>query len=158
VAENNIEISLISRAQTLLIKDYANFDIVDYDYEVFGEDVLLNSPGEIIDRAREERYEIRIAEENRNIAEKDVQLASGAYWPTVNPVLNSRPRYADHARFRRGFIDPLDDHESTSHVLQVDIPVLNGWAVRNPVTRSQINVLRADYQLEQAELALESNV
>jgi len=158
VAENNIEISLISLAQTLLIKDYANFDIVDYDYEVFGEDVLLNSPGEIIDRAREERYEIRIAEENRNIAEKDVQLARGAYWPTVNAFFNYNTRYADNDPFNRGFIDQLYENDGTSYGLQLNIPVLNGWAVRNQVRRSQINVLRADYQLEQAELDLESNV
>lgn len=158
VAENNIEISLISLAQTLLIKDYANFDIVEYDYNVFGEEVLLNSPGEIISRAREERYEIKIAEENRNIAEKDVQLARGAYWPTVNAFFNYNTRYADNDPFNRGFIDQLYENDGTSYGLQLNIPVLNGWAVRNQVKRSQINVLRADYQLEQAELDLESNV
>ncbi|HSP39834.1 MAG TPA: TolC family protein [Gillisia sp.] len=158
VAQNNIEISLISLAQTLLIKDYENFDIVEYDYDVFGEEILLNSPAEIIDRAREERYEIRIAEENRNIAEKDVQLARGAYLPTLNAYFNYNTRYADNDPFNRSFINQVYENDGTSYGLQLSIPVLNGFAVRNQVRRNQINVMRAEYQLEQAELDLESNV
>ncbi|CAN5266647.1 TolC family protein [soil metagenome] len=158
VAENNIEISLISLAQTLLIKDYENFDIVEYDYDVFGEEILLNSPGEIISRAREERYEIKIAEQTREIAEKDVELARGAYLPTLNAFFNYNTRYADNDPFSRGFLNQLYDNDGTSYGLQLNIPVLNGFAVRNQVRRNQINVLRAEYQLEQAELDLESNV
>lgn len=158
LAENNIEISLISLAQTLLIKDYANFDIVEYDYDVYGEEILLRSPSEIINTAKEERYEIRIAEENVKIAEKDVQLARGAYLPTLNAFFNYNTRYADNDPFRRDFITQLYENDGTSYGLQLNIPVLNGFAVRNQVRRNQINVERASYQLEQAELDLESNV
>ncbi len=158
LAQNNIEISLISLAQTLLIKDYANFDIVEYDYDVYGEEILLNTPGEIIQRAREERYEIKIAEENRNIAEKDVELARGAYYPTLNAFFNYNTRYSDNDPFNRSFITQLYENDGTSFGLQLSIPVLNGFAVRNQVRRSQINVTRAEFQLEQAQLDLESNV
>ncbi len=158
LAENNIEISLINLAQTLLIKDYENFDIVEYDYEVYGQEILLNSPAEIISRAKEERYEIKVAEENKRIAEKDVQLARGAYYPTVNAFFNYNTRYADNDPFNRGFITQLYENDGTSYGLQLNIPVLNGFAVRNQVRRSQINVERAEFQLEQAELDLESNV
>ncbi len=158
IAENNIEISLISLAQTLLIKDYATFDIVDNDYDVYGEEILLKSPADIINRAREERYEIRIAEENKKIAEKDVQLARGAYYPTLNAFFNYNTRYSDNDPFRRDFTTQLYENDGTSYGLQLNIPVLNGFATRNQVKRNQINVLRAEYQLEQAELDLESNV
>lgn len=158
VAENNIEISLISLAQTLLIKDYENFDIVEYDYDVYGEEILLNSPAEIIERAKEERYEIRVAEENKRIAEKDVQLARGAYYPTLNAFFNYNTRYADNDPFSRDFTTQLYENDGTTYGLQLNIPVLNGFATRNQVRRSQINVERAEYQLEQAELDLESNV
>ncbi|MCM4158374.1 TolC family protein [Antarcticibacterium flavum] len=158
IAENNIEISLISLAQTLLIKDYENFDIVEYDYDVYGEEILLNSPAEIIRRAKEERYEIRVAEENKRIAEKDVQLARGAYYPTLNAFFNYNTRYADNDPFRRDFVTQLYENDGTTYGLQLNIPVLNGFATRNQVRRSQINVERAEYRLEQAELDLESNV
>ena len=158
VAQNNIKISLISLAQTLLIKDYRNFDIVEYDYEVFGAEMLLKTPEELIEKAREERYEIQLAEENLNIAEKDVQLARGAYYPSLGAFFNYNTRFADNDAFVRDFTTQLYENDGTSYGLQLSIPILNGMAVRNRVKRSRINVERSEYQLEQAELDLEANV
>ena len=158
VAENNIQISLISLAQTLLIKDYQNFDISDDDYNIFGNEILMQSPYEVIAKAKEERYEIKIAEENRDIAEKDVQLARGAYFPTLTAFYNYNTRYADNDAFNRDFRTQLYENDGTSYGLQLNISVLNGFSTRNQVSRSKINVKRAEYQLEQAELDLEANV
>jgi len=158
VAENNIQISLISLAQTLLIKDYQNFDISEDDYEIFGNEILMQSPYDLIEKAKEERYEIKIAEENKSIAEKDVQLARGAYYPTLTAFYNYNTRYADNDAFNRDFTTQLYENDGTSYGLQLNIPVLNGFATRNQVQRSKINVKRAEYQLEQAELDLEANV
>lgn len=93
-----------------------------------------------------------------SIAEKDVQLARGAYYPTLNAFFNYNTRYSDNDPFRRDFTTQLYENDGTSYGLQLNIPVLNGFATRNQVKRNQINVLRAEYQLEQAELDLESNV
>ena len=49
VAQNNIKISLISLAQTLSIKDYEDFDIVERDYDIFGTEIMENSVYDIID-------------------------------------------------------------------------------------------------------------
>jgi hypothetical protein len=59
---------------------------VEYDYDVYGRRYCLIACRDH-KRAKEERYEIRVAEENKRIAEKDVQLARGAYYPTVNAFL-----------------------------------------------------------------------
>jgi outer membrane protein len=158
VAENNIQISLISLAQTLLIKDYQNFDISEDDYDVFGNEILMQSPYDLIAKAKEERYEIKIAEENKGIAEKDVQLARGAYYPTLTAFYNYNTRYADNDAFNRDLKTQLYENDGTSYGLQLNIPVLNGFATRNQVQRSEINVKRAEYQLEQAELDLEADV
>lgn len=158
VAENNIKISLISLAQTLLIKDYENFDIAEDDYDVFGAEILTRTPSELIERAREERFEIKVAEENKKIAEKDVEIAKGAYWPTINAFFNYNTRYADNDPFNRDFTTQLYENDGTTYGLQMNIPVLNGFSVRNQVQRNQVNVQRAEYRLEQAELDLEANV
>lgn len=193
VAENNVRISLISLAQTLLIKDYEDFDIVGEGYDVLGAEILMRSPEEIIERAREERNEIKVAEANMDIAEKDVQLARGAYWPTLGAFFNYNTRESGAGRIIGVEQDPEDPTrqigvvESTGDVVvtpntiatlgnplpffnqlyrndgitygvQLNIPILNGFAVRSQVQRSKINVERAEYQLEQAELDLEANV
>jgi outer membrane protein len=158
VAKNNIRISLISLAQLLLIKDYENFDIVEKDYEVLGNEILANSPYQLIEKAKEERYEIRIAEEQKLLAEKDVQIARGAYYPTLSAFYNYNTRYADNDNFDRDFTRQLYENDGTSYGLQINIPILNGLATRNQVKRNLINVERAEYRLEQVELDLEADV
>lgn len=158
VAENNIKISLISLAQTLLIKDYENFEIAETDYDVFGADILLRDPSEIIAKAKEERYEIQVAEVNKELAETDVQISKGAYYPTLGAFFNYNTRYADNDPFSRNFSQQLYENDGTTYGLQLNIPILNGFSVRNQVQRNQINVRRAEYQLEQAELDLEADV
>ncbi len=193
VAENNIRISLISLAQTLLIKDYENFDIVEEGYDVIGNEILSRSPEEVIERAKEERNEIKVAEANKELAEKDVELAKGAYLPTLSGFFNYNTRESGAGRITGFELDPNEPSrqigvvESTGDIvvspntiatlgnplpffeqlylndgitygLQLSIPLLNGFATRNQVQRNKINVERAEYQLEQAELDLEANV
>lgn len=106
VAQNNIKISLISLAQTLRIKDYEDFDIVERDYDIFGTEVLDNSVYEVIDRAKEERSEIKIAEANKKLAEKDVDLAKGAYLPTVGAFFNYNTRESGAGRIQTIEVEP----------------------------------------------------
>lgn len=193
VAENNIRISLISLAQTLLIKDYENFDIVEDGYDVFGNEILQRSPEDLIQRAMEERNEIKVAQVNKDLAEKDVELAKGAYLPTLAGFFNYNTRESGAGRIigfeldpdepsrqigvvessgaivvspntlatlgnPRPFFEQLYLNDGVTYGLQISIPVLNGFATRNQVQRNRINVERANYQLEQAELDLEANV
>lgn len=106
VAQNNIRISLISLAQTLLIKDYENFDIVERDYNILGTEILDNSADDIVEQAREERSEIKIAEANRELAQKDVEIAKGAYYPSVGAFFNYNTRESGQGRIVGAEIDP----------------------------------------------------
>lgn len=108
VAQNNIRISLISLAQTLLIKDYENFDIVERGYDIFGTEILDNPVEDIVAQAREERSEIKIAEANKQIAEKDVEIAKGAYYPSVGAFFNYNTRESGQGRVVGAEIDPND--------------------------------------------------
>ncbi|HSP12543.1 MAG TPA: TolC family protein [Salegentibacter sp.] len=108
VAENNIKISLINLAQILRINDYENFDIVDRDYDIFGTDILENSVYDIIDRAREERSELKIAEANRDLAVKDVEIAKGAYMPSLGAFFNYNTRESGMGRITGVTVDPQD--------------------------------------------------
>ncbi|WP_373057890.1 TolC family protein [Zunongwangia sp. H14] len=98
IARNNVKISLISLAQMLLIKDYETFDIVERDYDILGTEILDNSVYEVIDMAKEERSEIKIAEANRDLAEKDVEIARGAYLPSFGGFFNYNTRESGAGR------------------------------------------------------------
>ena len=106
LAENQIQISLISLAQILGIQDYKNFDIVDRDYDVFGNEILENTVYDVIESAREERSEIKIAETNMELAEQDVELAKGAYLPTLGAFFNYNTRETGQGRITGAVLDP----------------------------------------------------
>jgi len=193
VAKNDVKISLISLAQTLLIDDYENFDIADESYDIPITDIINRDIDEIIEEAKQERYEVKVAEKNVEIAEKNLEIARGAYYPTLGGFFNYNTRESDRERFIRGEIDPEDPttqigfvedtgaavvtpnfltetigprdfvdqlwrNDGISYGVQLNIPVFNGFATRNNVKRSQINVERTKNQLQQAELDLEADV
>ena len=106
VAENNLRISKINLAQTLLIDDYQNFDIADEKYEVPITDILSNTPEEIIEKARQERYEVKVAEQELEIAEKDIEIAKSQLYPSINGFVNYNTRETDRGRTVGAGIDP----------------------------------------------------
>ncbi len=158
VAGNNIKISLISLAQLLLIEDYENFQIVDEGYELISTEIADLSPYEIIEKAKETRPEVQIAEKNVELAKKDVQLARGSYYPTLSAFFNYNTRYADNDFLNRDFTNQLWQNDGLSYGLQLNVPIFNGLSARTNVKRNKINLQRSEYQLEQAQLDLESNV
>ncbi len=124
VAQNNVRVSLIALAQTLLIRDYENFDVVDRDYMVFGNEMLEMPVSTIIEEAQESRYEVKVAEENRNLAEKDVELAKGAYWPTLGAFFNYNTRESGAGRLISGGLDPDDPFRRIGFVESTMEPVV----------------------------------
>lgn len=97
-AENSIQISLISLAQLLLIKDYENFDIEDEGYDIIDDGIAMKSVTEIVDKAKETRSEIKIAEQNVALAQKDLQIAKSANYPTLSAFFGYDTRYSDVSR------------------------------------------------------------
>ena len=105
VADNAVRISLISLAQLLLIKDYENFDIVDEDYQVVNNAIALKSVEELIQGAKQTRSEVKIAQQNVSISEKDLQIAKGASLPTLSAFFGYNSRYTNAGSFTQD-LDP----------------------------------------------------
>jgi len=193
VAKNDVKISLISLAQSLLIEDYENFQIADDSYDIPITDIVNRGIDEIIEEAKKERYEVKVAETNVDIAEKNVEISKGAYYPTLRGFFNYNTRESDRERVGFGgvdpenptrqigvvestgepvvtqnflsvaldplpFIDQLWRNDGITYGLQLNIPIFNGFATRNNVKRSKIDLERSKFQLKQAELDLEADV
>lgn len=105
-AENAVQIARVSLAQTLLIKEYEKFDTAEQEYLVPSA-AMLNKPiEELRSTARESRYEVQIAEQNKLIAEKDLQISRGAYYPTLSGSFGYSTSEVGNNRFVNGGIDP----------------------------------------------------
>lgn len=116
-ARNNVKIARISLAQTLLIKDYESFDIIDSDFMLPSKEILERDPDAIAERAKEERYEVKIAEQDVELSKKDVELMRGEYYPTLNAFINYNTRESGAERFTNG---DIDQDNPTSVIGQVE--------------------------------------
>ncbi len=162
-AEGQVLISKIALAQLLQITDYENFDTVDEEFSVPPSDILSNSPRTIFAKALEFRNDIKFSKANVDLAEQDLKIAKGGLYPTLNAFFNYNTRYSDQ------FFDPITGdlipfkdqiyiNDGISYGAQLNIPVFNGFSVRNGIKRSQISVQRAKLQFEQDKLDLENTV
>lgn len=158
-AENAIMIAKIQLAQILLIEDYQNFDTADIDYEVPPTNILNESAEIIVAKAKEERYDIKIAETNTKMAEYDVKIAKGALQPTLRGSYSFSSNYFTSGLFDTpDFETQISDNKNHNFGIQLNIPIFNGFAAKNNVSRSKVNLERSKIQLEQANLDLETTV
>ena len=164
--ENRVLISRINLAQLLQITDYINFDIADEEFDVPPSDILDNSAKVIFDKALTFRNDIKFSESNVGLAERDVQIAKGALFPTLTGFFNYGTRYSDatvipdanNVPFTPSFSDQLWIFDGISYGAQLNIPIFNGFSTKNGIKRSQIGLEKAKLQLEQDKLALETNI
>jgi len=105
--QNRVKIALISLAQLLQLDDIDSFDV---EYEEFETLPLLNladySVDKIYEKALATRNEIKVAEANIEIAEKDIKIAKGALQPTLSGFFNWNSRYSDRDQVIGTEIDP----------------------------------------------------
>ncbi|MCA0932593.1 TolC family protein [Lutimonas saemankumensis] len=107
VTENRVQLALIALAQLLQLEEYENFDIADEEIETLP---LINladySVDKIYAKALETRNEIKVAQANIEIAEKDIKLAKGAMHPTLSGFFNWNSRYSNRDIITGSEIDP----------------------------------------------------
>jgi outer membrane protein len=97
VAENTLLLAKLSLAQLLQIKDFETFDIANSDLEAPESTILLQQPKDILEIAKQTRAELKIAETNVQIAEKDLKIARGGFLPSLQGFynFNTRAAYSD---------------------------------------------------------------
>jgi outer membrane protein len=195
-AENAFLISKLSLAQLLQLDDFQNFDVADTDYEAKQSEVMFQTPEAIYQKAKEERVELKLAKANMDIAAKDVQIAKGAYQPTLqgfysfstragysdriigsqlnalNPTVDTgntvtvdgtqysifQPNYSPVFGKSAPVFDQFSNNKGHNFGFQLNVPIFNGFAVKNNVARSKIALERAKIAMSQSELDLERTV
>ena len=169
-AENALLISKLSLAQLLQLDNFHDFDVAETNYDAKESTTLLETPALIFAKAKKERVELKIAKTNLEVAERDLKIAKGAYQPSLQGFysLSTRAGYSDRVIGYNGTTPILapalpvftqfDNNKGHSFGLQMNIPVLNGFSVRNNVDRSKIALDRSKIAFSQQELDLERNV
>ena len=156
-AENNLRDAKLNLAQVLLLEDYENFDIANEDFSIPFSDILENSPKEIFEKAKTFRNDIKLAETNISIAEKDIQISKSFRLPSITSFYswNTRISYVENLP---SFQDQFDLNKGQTYGFGINIPIFQGRAISNNIQRTKINLERLKFQYEQEKLNLENTV
>ncbi len=191
-AQNDILISKITLAQILNLNDYENFDIAEPQIGDINAFILDENVETIFNQALDKRYEVKIAEQNTQIAEQDVKLAQAARTPVINAFFNYNTRESGQGRFTSSldpdnstrpigvvegtgqtvvapnfitslgnplpFFEQLSNNDGITYGLSIQVPIFNGFSVKNNIERSKINVQNNKLVEEQTKLDLKRNI
>ncbi len=165
-AQNQVVISQITLAQLLQITDYANFDIADEAFEIPPSEIMKNTAKAVFEKALTFRNDIKLAESNVALAEKDLDISKGARYPTLSAFFNYNTSYSSRKQFdpitqtsfRFDLVEQLWLFDGIVYGGQLNIPIFNGFSVKNNIKRAAINVEKAKVQLKQDKLALETDI
>ncbi|BDU24772.1 MULTISPECIES: TolC family protein [unclassified Flavobacterium] len=170
ISENNLLISKLSLAQLLQLKEFADFDVIDNTNLQDENNILGQTPVEIYNKAKDIRTEVKLAQTNLEIAEKNVAIAKGAYQPTLSGFygFNTRASYSDQVKFDANdqpytvgpdpIFQQFSDNKGHNFGLQLNVPIFNGWSVKNNVERNKVSLEKSKIDLEQKSLDLQRNV
>ncbi|MDO6852518.1 TolC family protein [Cellulophaga lytica] len=158
--ENNVVLRRLFLAQLLQITDYQNFDIAESTYNVPPSEIYNYTAKEVYDKALTIRGNIKLAETNIDIAEKDVKIAKGALYPTLSASVGYNTSYSSFVKriTNASFTDQLSENDGIGYGMSLSVPVFNGFSVRNNIRRSKLNLEQTKLQAEQEKLALEANI
>lgn len=170
-AENILFLSKLSLAQLLQLDDFQNFDTAEANYEAKQSATMLESSENIIAKAKQDRVELKIAKANLDIAQKDISIAKGAYQPSLTGFYSFSTRASNSGRITGvdgmgnpilsnplPLFDQFSNNKGHNFGVQLNIPILNGFTVKNNVDRSKIAYERTQIASKQAELDIERNV
>ncbi|MDR7209189.1 TolC family protein [Flavobacterium piscis] len=170
IAENSLLISKLSLAQLLQLKEFTDFDVIDDTNLQDENNIMAQNPVDIYNKAKEIRTELKIAQTNLEISEKNVLIARGAYLPTLTGFYSfgTSASYSDRITtdingnlIYRGpdpVLTQFSDNKGHNFGFQLSVPIFNGFSTKNNVERNRVSLERSKIDLEQKSLDLQRNV
>jgi len=166
-AENNYELSKMNLAQLLELNNFTNFEI---DESLSGlqidEKLLTANAEDLFLQARQNNKKLQQSKTDAKIAKFQTKIAQSAYLPTLSAFANINTRYSDRDQVGfGGVITPADpfwnqvkDNKGITYGLNLRIPVLNGFSIRNRVKSAKLAEERMQIALSMTEKQLRNDI
>ena len=150
-AQNQVSIAFI-RLKQLLNLDFSNlFEVQKIEVDLDKMTLLDKSIDDILSTVLTTRNEVKLAEQNIEIANQQIEITKGNYLPNISGFASLGSSELDD-------FNNLNDNFGVFYGLQLDVPIFNRYATKNAVSRNQVNSMRTQYELEQTKLNLTQNV
>ena len=151
-AQNNVRSALLDLAQLLEFPAWEGFSIVRPILSV--EDLYLGTPDDIYADALGLRPSIRAEQLRLQGAQKSVQIAKSAIWPTLSLSGGLSTNYYNSSFNTQGFWDQLNTNFSQYVGLSLNIPIFTRMNTRNSIRSAKVQAQSQALQLRQAQQSL----
>lgn len=147
-AQNAYEMSMLNLKQLMEMDPQANVELQRPDLEGIKLEINRMSAAEIFGDAVETYPDIKVAEFNTLVAERNIEVAKGGYYPTLSFSGGIGTNYSSQARdFNTQqllpFGDQLQRNRNESIGVTLNIPIFNNYRTRIGVNRAKINYQNA---------------
>ena len=157
-AENNYKLSLLTLSQILQIP-LEGFNVVSIDVEVPSENLLYTDIKPVLNYALVNRNEIKVANNNIDLAKYNTKISKSAYLPNVsfgygfNASANFSNLTSDNSFFQQ-----INDNKGHSLNMNISVPIFSRNQIKTNVAKSKIQENNSDLGLIQAKLNVEATV
>ena len=156
VAKNNINVAVNSLKQLLNLPFGDKFAVQKMEATLDDLSILNASVGEILSEVLTNRNEIKFAEQNIAVANKQVKITKGGFQPTLNGFAGAST--AEFESSDNSLETQFEDNFRYNYGLSLNIPIFSRYQNKNAVSRSKVSVLRSKFQLEQTKQRVTQNV
>lgn len=158
-AENSLALAKLTLSQLLQLPA-SGFDITTVEVGSPTEQLLYEESSSIYSVAVENRYEIKSAEKNIDVAKLGTEISKSGYYPTLTAGYSYGTNlfYSNLIDNEASFFDQINNQKSHRFNVNLNIPIFSRFQNKTSVAKSKIQEENALLNLEQAKLTLQSNI
>ncbi|MFD0993886.1 TolC family protein [Tenacibaculum geojense] len=159
--QNNLDLSLLRLAQLLQVTSNG-FDVEKIQVDSPSGALLYNNADMVYAKALTNRPEIERAKLNIENSNLGIELAKGAYYPTIGFGAGARTNYVNRFDTTFGgneyFFKQLNDELGYNIGISLNVPLFNRFQTKNRVAKSIINKEQSELALENEKLRLQQTI
>ena len=156
--ENILNIALLNLAQVLQVSSN-QFDVAPINIDNPSTALLYDDANVVYEKALTDRPEIERAKLNIKDSDLRIEIAKGAYLPTVSFSAGAGTSYQHTFAFSNdSFFKQNKDNLGYNLGFSINVPLFNRFQTKNNVAKSIINKEVSEFQLESEKLRLQQTI
>ncbi|MBE7633261.1 TolC family protein [Tenacibaculum finnmarkense] len=161
--ENTLNLALLNLKQVLQVSS-PNFDVAAIKIDAPSAALLYDSAQIVYSKALTNRPEIANAKLNIKNADLSIEMAKGAYLPTLTASANAATNFGHSFDLLPGqkpntyFFKQLKDNLGYGIGLSLNVPLFNRFQTKNRVAKAAINKEQSTFNLQSKQLQLEQEI
>ena len=162
-SENAYELSMLNLKQLMELSPDTSFTLAKPKLEEIMSEYVMHSFSEVFNKALQTQPAIAQAGYNKDLAERNIALAKGAYYPSITLSAGYGSNYSSRAydpisMAKMQFLDQVDLNKSFRGGISVQMPIFNNNRTKVAVRKAKIGYMQAENQEVLARRNLEKTI